>query len=189
MTSRRSDQPARDRRVQRTQAAILGAFNQLMLEEGYDAITSGRLAMLANVGRSTFYEHFSGVDEVLAFSIGRLITPLAKACTKARLDPVVIRIVQHFWDNRKAARAMFAGGGHVGVARLFAEQFEAALHSRAATPAQQAAVKLAATYLTAGLMAVLGAWLSGQIGGGAEQIARALHAASRAGAKALTVEA
>ena len=185
----RSARPAEDRRTQRTRAALLTAFREMMLTSGYDAITPTTLAAAANVGRSTFYEHFCNVDEVLAFSIAGLLAPLAATLTRARIDPAAAGIVQHFWDQRKMARAMLAGGGHRVVTALFTEQIEAGLASLRAelgSAAPLASPKLAAAHLAAGSLALLAEWLSGRASGSADDIAEALHAAGYAAALAFS---
>jgi len=188
----RALRPANDRRTQRTRAAILQAFSQMVLEVGFDAITPSTLAAAANVGRSTFYEHFSNLDEVLAFSIGRLLKPLAQSAMKPKLDPAVVPLIQHFWDNRKIARAMLSGGGRNVVHRLLADQFETELITLRAdldVTAPATAPKLAAAHLSAGMLALLSTWLSGHASGTALQITEALHAAAYASACAFSVQA
>jgi AcrR family transcriptional regulator len=190
-TLARSDRPAVDRRAQKTRAAIIEAFNRLVLTRGFDAITPTVLADAANVGRSTFYEHFANVEEVLASRLGRLVAPLAASCAKAQMDPETTGIVQHMWDNRKIARAMFVGGGHTVVARCFAEHYEAALadlRSQRGVKTPVVAPKLAAAQLAAGSIAMLSGWLSGQGSGSAGEIAFALHAGAHALAGALSAE-
>jgi AcrR family transcriptional regulator len=62
-----------DRRVRKTQVALIGAFVELVLEKRYDAITIQDLLDRADVGRSTFYAHYRGKDDLLAKSfIGML---------------------------------------------------------------------------------------------------------------------
>jgi AcrR family transcriptional regulator len=185
----RSSRPSQDRRTQRTRAALLDAFRDLILKHGYDAVTPTTLAAAANLGRSTFYEHFANVDEVLAFSLGRLLEPLARSATAPTADPAAAGIVQHFWDNRKMAKAMLSGGGHRVVGAIFAEQLETGLASLGAelgmhTPATPP--KLAAAYLAAGSLALLGEWLGGRASGSAADIAEALHSASYAAALAMS---
>jgi AcrR family transcriptional regulator len=168
---------------------LLDAFRDMILKDGYDAITPTALAAAANVGRSTFYEHFANVDEVLAFSIGRLIAPLAASATRSKANPAAAGVVQHFWDNRKMAKAMLGGGGHRVVNAIFIEQLEnglASLRVELGVGAPVAASKLAAAYLAAGSLALLGEWLSGRASGSATEIADALHAAGYAAALALS---
>ena len=53
-----------DRRVARTQATLHAALITLILRKGYEAITVEDICHEANVGRSTFYAHFTGKDDL-----------------------------------------------------------------------------------------------------------------------------
>lgn len=61
-----------DRRVARTRAALYDALVALMLRRLYAEIDVQDIVAEANVGRSTFYAHFSGKDDLLARSLERL---------------------------------------------------------------------------------------------------------------------
>ena len=60
-----------DRRVERTRLAILRAFRDLVLTREYDAISVRDIAAAADVGRSTFYEHFDDKDDVFSKACAR----------------------------------------------------------------------------------------------------------------------
>ena len=53
-----------DRRIVRTRRALQHAFLQLTLEKGYDAVSIQDICAAADVGRSTFYQHFTGKDDL-----------------------------------------------------------------------------------------------------------------------------
>jgi AcrR family transcriptional regulator len=53
-----------DRRVARTRAMLQRALNALTLKKGYEAITIADICETANVGRSTFYAHYTGKDDL-----------------------------------------------------------------------------------------------------------------------------
>jgi AcrR family transcriptional regulator len=53
-----------DRRVARTRKTLQRALVNLMLEKGYDAITVEDICAEADVGRSTFYAHFTGKEDL-----------------------------------------------------------------------------------------------------------------------------
>jgi AcrR family transcriptional regulator len=52
-----------DRRVARTRTLLQQALMTLILRKNYDAITIKEICDAANVGRSTFYSHFTSKDE------------------------------------------------------------------------------------------------------------------------------
>ena len=54
-----------DRRVQRTRDALRVALMHLMVEVGWDAIDVQSLCQHANIGRSTFYQHYANKEELL----------------------------------------------------------------------------------------------------------------------------
>lgn len=70
-----------DRRVQRTRELLRRALLELIDEKGYDAVTIQDITERANVGRTTFYLHYQGKDDLMVdhhvnanyqFSIGIL---------------------------------------------------------------------------------------------------------------------
>ena len=113
-----------DRRVQRSRAALKAAFVELVLQRGYDAVGPADVALQANVGRSTFYEHFKGMDDLLRFSINHHLLILAGSSLKPDLDKDLLRVVEHFWEHRRFAKAMFAGNAGMVVHRRLFEHLE-----------------------------------------------------------------
>ena len=73
-----------DRRVRRTQEALIFALIHLVLEKRYDAITIQDLLDRADVGRSTFYSHFRGKDDLLLKSWERLLEALDREMDQRR---------------------------------------------------------------------------------------------------------
>ncbi|MET3697799.1 TetR family transcriptional regulator [Bacillus oleivorans] len=61
-----------DRRVKRTRTMLIDALLDLMIEKGYEPITVQDIIDRANVGRSTFYSHYSDKEQLLLDSIYQL---------------------------------------------------------------------------------------------------------------------
>jgi AcrR family transcriptional regulator len=61
-----------DRRVQRTRNILHEALISLMIEKGYEAITVQDIIDRANVGRSTFYAHYVGKQDLLMSGLKNL---------------------------------------------------------------------------------------------------------------------
>jgi AcrR family transcriptional regulator len=58
-----------DRRVTRTRTLLQDALIALIPERGYAAITVEDICETANIGRSTFYTHYAGKDELRSATI------------------------------------------------------------------------------------------------------------------------
>jgi len=61
-----------DRRVQRTRDMLHQALISLMIEKGYEAVTVQDILDRANVGRSTFYTHYVGKQDLLISGLKNL---------------------------------------------------------------------------------------------------------------------
>jgi AcrR family transcriptional regulator len=115
-----------DRRVRRTRELLRSALLSLILEKGYERVTVRDIIDRADVGRSTFYAHFTGKDDLFLAGfdeVRRLFEPpgsLAGTTTagETRLWPSA-RVFEHFWEYRTVWKAM-AGkqGGNLVRRRL-----------------------------------------------------------------------
>ena len=71
MNTHSSNSPTRpDRRVNRTRRQLREALTALILEKGYDDLTIEEITARADLGRTTFYLHYSGKEELLLECIG-----------------------------------------------------------------------------------------------------------------------
>jgi AcrR family transcriptional regulator len=61
-----------DRRVSRTRRSIDEAFLALLLHRGYDAVGVSDIVREADVGRATFYEHYTSKDDLLRAQLQRI---------------------------------------------------------------------------------------------------------------------
>lgn len=175
-----------DRRVRRSRAALTTAFTELALERGYASIGVTDVATRASVGRSTLYTHFSGMNDLLAHSLNAHLNTIARCTVQADVDSRLARVMDHFWQQRRVARAMLTGDAGVAITRRLVGHLEAALDElwnnrqrRQGPPSS-----LVAEQLAAGQLAVLGEWLSGRASASSEGIAHLLHRTTHAAALA-----
>lgn len=54
-----------DRRKKRTRLTLMQAAAELLIEKGYDAITVQQITDRADVGRATFYMHFTDKEDIV----------------------------------------------------------------------------------------------------------------------------
>lgn len=99
-----------DRRVRRTQQALVQALVELVLERRYDSITIQNLLDRADVGRTTFYSHYRGKDDLLLRSFERMLEGLDQTMGQdeeaaARLAPVR-ELFQHVGEFRSFHQAL-----------------------------------------------------------------------------------
>jgi AcrR family transcriptional regulator len=67
-----------DRRIFRTQNRLKEALLQLMGRRNYDEITVDEIVDLAEIGRSTFYSHFSSKEDLLFAGFDRWVLSLGE---------------------------------------------------------------------------------------------------------------
>lgn len=181
-----SKRPVGDRRIHRSRAALTAALTELTWERGFRAIKPDEVAERANVGRSTFYSHFSGVDDLLAQSLEKHLSALAECAIKPEMDTALVNVIAHFWEKRAAARTALQGDAKIAISRLLALRLEESLLElrRSLKSQSELPASLVATQLAAGQLAILDTWLSGRAPGSLEQIANLLHKTTYAAAMA-----
>lgn len=180
-----------DRRVARTQSLVLEAFRDLLLERGYDGFTVRDLIDGADIGRSTFYEHFENKDDVFERSVAHPMGALADGLFRTTPDDGLRSIVEHFWENRVLARAVFGGPARFVLERVLSGMIAARLEERvvAAPRGAQAQLprELIAAQIAAAQIALVAAWVEAKAPCDAATLARALHASTHAMLGALAV--
>jgi AcrR family transcriptional regulator len=178
-----------DRRAQKTRNALRAAFTDLLLEQGYETMKVGDLAARANVGRSTFYEHYRTKRELLAASLIGPFTELASivGIPPARRD--LLPLLEHFRQNRRLGRVLLAWPTRVLLTRTLAELIQVRLPADARRPVQQIIPsRMIATYLAESQLALIESWLSaGKDNCSAEALAKALQCSSQAIVDALVL--
>jgi AcrR family transcriptional regulator len=101
-----------DRRVRRTRKALQDALVALMTEKGYEAVTVQDIIDRADVGRSTFYTHYTDKDELLRDNFAGLRSLVeqpaaAEPANRRRLLRFSLPLFRHVYAEQRLARALF----------------------------------------------------------------------------------
>ena len=173
-----------DRRVRRSRAALTSAFTELAFERGYLNIGVADVVKRADVGRSTLYTHFSGMDDLLAQSLDIHLSIIANCTVKAENYPALVHVIAHFWKQRGVARAMLSGEAGVAITRRLVYHLDNALlelrTARRCRPGLP--LSLLGKQLATGQLAVLGEWLAGRATASPDEVARLLQKTTHAAA-------
>jgi len=151
-----------DRRGQRTREALRRAFVRLVLERGYESLAVTDITEAADVGRSTFYQHYSGKLALLQDTMQTQSRHLAAIVGAAPAPESLVPLLLHFWEQRRRNRPFFSEPIRGIWVRVTAKLIEARLaklmrDARPLIPLPLAALQIAETQL--GL--IIG-WLAGR---------------------------
>jgi AcrR family transcriptional regulator len=161
-----------DRRVKRTRAALIGAFDHLVLSGRRKPIRVADIVAEANVGRSTFYEHYKGADDIHMAALARPFATLADAAAGAGDEARLAALLAHFWENRQRARQSFMGRIGDKTSRLLAAMVEDRL--RGAEGALAIPLRLAALQLAEAALAPIRGWVTAEAPCTAQALAGAI---------------
>ena len=149
-----------DRRSQRTRDACLQAFISLLLSTDYDTITVNQVIEKANVGRSTFYDHFTGKEDLLRHCIVNPFAFLADGVIEEEGSGSLRWVVGHLYEQRRLVRTLMEGGTRSFLIRSLAGLIEERIAPRwAAVPSPVLPVKLAALALAETQLGSIFHWL------------------------------
>lgn len=107
-----------DRRARRTRRALSQALLSLIVERGYDAVSVQDIIDRADIGRSTFYAHYAGKEELLRSGFAALREELREAKRRHRAEP------ERRGEPLSFSLAMFEHAAH------YAEHYRAAASGR-----------------------------------------------------------
>jgi AcrR family transcriptional regulator len=108
-----------DRRVARTRALLQDALIALVPDRGYASITVEDICRTANVGRSTFYAHYSGKDELRSATIDAHLRSLVHKQgvmtqpVEGRLFQFSLPMLEHAAASRALHHALIASSDDV----------------------------------------------------------------------------
>ena len=168
-----------DRRSRRSRRLISDALIELLQEQRYDRITVREIIDRADVGRSTFYTHFRGKEEVLASEFERVLDTLHRQGDAAGEEGEVLLpslgLFRHVQEQDARYRALVRGhgvdvlsaAGHRNL-RARAERQLAALAAERGEP--PVPVPILADYLVGTFVSLLRWWLEHQMPYSPEQM-------------------
>jgi AcrR family transcriptional regulator len=115
-------QRSQDRRAVRTRRNLGDALVALILKKGYEAVTVQDIIDEADVGRSTFYMHYTGKEDLLRASFETLRAVLAEAAVTQRGRggeplPFSLALFEHACAQKHIYRALAGGRGGVVVGK------------------------------------------------------------------------
>lgn len=158
----------RDRRAMRTRTALQRALMSLIREQDYDAITVDDLCRKADVGRSTFYLHFSSKDDLKRSGLADLKAQLVEATSpSADRFSFVLPLLEHASEQLLHYRALAGTRGRRVSLKAMREivhaMVEADIRSKAgdAEDIDGISPEVAAQFVTGALMGMLAWWLDG----------------------------
>jgi len=183
-----AESKALDRRVVRTRQALTAAFSEALLASGYDRLNVEAIAARANIGRSTFYLHFSGKAEILTKSLATHFAVLADAVVVEGDMETLRKVIEHFGGNRELAKQIFCSAARQVLSRslaaLMAERLRP-IWPKKRTDASYLPLGLAAWQIAEAQLATIEQWLGGNFRCSPAIISLALRRSSQAMSLAL----
>jgi AcrR family transcriptional regulator len=177
----------KDRRIARSRTALLAAFIEMMLRDGYDTLTVEAVAERANVGRSTFYVHFRSKEDILRQCLANTSRELARALDASITSEQFAPLLQHYYEQRRINHVFLVAPVRAIWVRSLADEIEPMLAARASEQALLP-LRLIALHLAEIEIGLVAQWLLARAPIKPERIAEALLATTRAAAAALLAE-
>jgi AcrR family transcriptional regulator len=168
------------RRVARTKAAIEDAFVQLVLERGYERVAVEDITDRADLARATFYAHYPNKEAVLFSVFNRLVEDLMQRIAYqdgpwnvVRRDAIQTAFKQAA-ETPDLYRACMSDArtrrAYLSTLSRYAEQnFRDRLSALGHQP--RVPVPVMARAFVGAQVAILEAWLAGELEGDVEQLA------------------
>ncbi|HJY70079.1 MAG TPA: TetR/AcrR family transcriptional regulator [Streptosporangiaceae bacterium] len=168
------------RRVARTKAAIEDAFVQLVLERGYDKVTVEDITDRADLARATFYVHYPNKEAVQFAVFNRLTEDLVQRIANqgGPWNVVPRDVIQAAYkqaaDMPDLYRACLSDArtrqAHLSTLSRYAEQnFRDRLTALGNQP--RVPIPVMARAFVGAHVAILEAWLAGELDGNVEELA------------------
>jgi AcrR family transcriptional regulator len=164
-----------DPRAMRTRQKLVAAFHTAVAESDPAAMSVASLARTAGINRTSFYSHFSSPEDLAIHALSELLEVVGDTDILLRAEHSVpaeeatrraLRDIVLFVGERRDLYARVLGPGAaprllMTLTEAFTRRTVTTLAPVQARPAG-ADLELTARFLAAGLLGVLGSWLSGE---------------------------
>jgi len=157
-----------DRRIARTRSTLQRALISLITRKGYDAVTVEEICKEADVGRSTFYAHFTGKDHLKRSGLDdHLRSMLLQHQQAAALRPsdgnfaFVLPLLEHARDNLDLYRALVSKGGVATTSAMLRQLTTELVRNELAVKPAASGLRpeVVTSFVVGGFMALLTSWL------------------------------
>lgn len=178
-----------DRRIQRTQKRLQDALIELIHERNYSAITVQDIVDLADVGRTTFYDHYKDKDDLFLTCHHNVISGFHEIHQlDAFLDDDVtgdiVAIYERLCQARELLLPIFHNQEGVIILRHIRDRSAEAIRRSLQDTFQQQnsriPIDMLANCLAGSQIALMQWWLETRQPYSAEELARAFHRLQRA---------
>ncbi len=173
-----------DRRVQRTRKLLRDALMELILEDGYDAVSIQDITNKANLGRATFYLHFKDKDELLLDVMQEFIDnfmdqvpQLSEAQWRLEDTKAIIKLFDFAAEHYDLYRILIIGSGGITASRQLhqsvAENIQACIQKEVDELGAEPLVPVdfIANHFAGSLLATIYWWLDSDLPYSVEEIA------------------
>lgn len=175
-----------NRQVRKTRDALLAAFGQLVLERRYPEIRVADILRVADVGRSTFYEHFRSKDDLLRESISGVLESVAATVTDECDVEWLQHTLEHFRDHARLARGLINGPSAPQVVTALASLIQIRLEEQRLQTVIP--IPLVALQTAESQLGLIRAWLNSGSRCPAAAVAAAMQASAVASTRSLVRE-
>ncbi|PCJ70393.1 MAG: hypothetical protein COA62_07290 [Rhodobiaceae bacterium] len=168
------------RQTERTRAAIISTFSEMVFTTHYENIKMSDIARRANVGRSTIYQHYRDKDAVLLDSMDWILVGLS-ACVNSNVpNEEIVYLLQHVWEHRDRARKLFFGTTGQRLERALSTKVASQIALTVKDSDWLISPVFVANQIAAALFSILRSWVIADASASAEQLAQHLHNSANA---------
>lgn len=147
-----------------TRARLVAVYNRLLLDTDTARPKVAELIAEAGVARSTFYDHFDGIEALHDESLSMLLGQFADVLAGKGDRDWLVHLLAHVWENRARGREMMSGEQGERAEALLARLLEQRLED-------EPDARLHAILIAGMTISAISGWLRGQVAASPERLA------------------